>query len=625
MQEIKDPSSAYSVYPGPILLLAGPGTGKTYQLKNRIKYLIETLNVSPEEIRVITFTNEAARNMREKLFEEENGIQFLSTEKHPLISTMHSLGHQIVEDNPNDVSLDDDFDLITDESFRNVLFEDAMRLSKLGGDVWKATKRCRAESLCNEDRTNNKCIICNNYKFILSKCGLIDYDDQILLACKILSSNNAYLEKLNKTTKYLLVDEYQDINYSQCELIKLLTKGQDEGFFAVGDDDQSIYSFRGGSPKYIIDFEKDYGTKAKIGRLYESYRCPEHILKGAKAIINKYYPNSAPKPEPIFNKKIKSNNKIIFYDVPSYSFEARKIASLVKEKRRLGSFIIIVPNSNYIPALKEAFSHNNIEYRCKTKINDNGLKRFIALADWIENKDSNHTLRYLIDLMINNNNELLKSINSNIKGIKQKREIASEIIADLWKEVDDDRSLYDVISENHGKRKVEKIIVNIANSLDEIHNLVTEKGTSQKSNADFLHKCGLLICPGKNPVNLLSEIKEWINELAGGKKTDGSKPVEIYTIQSSKGLEADFVCVIGVSNGLLPNPEEDIAEQSRLFFVAMTRARQELYLFNSRTRPISITYAERGFQLQKSIFIDSIPTKHIQIEPIYLAQKKKKS
>jgi superfamily I DNA/RNA helicase len=150
-----------------------------------------------------------------------------------------------------------------------------------------------------------------------------------------------------------------------------------------------------------------------------------------------------------------------------------------------------------------------------------------------------------------------------------------------------------------------------------------EKGNSRHGIISFLGRSGLLVAPGETPNGIIREIREWQNEIVGLTTASSFEPINIYSIQSSKGLEGDVIFVVGLSEGIFPDPEGDIEEQSRLFFVAMTRAKKELHLFSARTRPTKTTYKEVSYQLQKSSFIDAIPSDHLTM--LYNRSQKRKA
>jgi len=614
MIEIQKPLKAYKNYPGPILLLAGPGTGKTYQMAMRIKYLIEELEANPDEIAVVTFTIEAARNLRERLTHDDIN---LVKEQHPkIISTMHSLGNSIITSVPKMFGLPEEFVVLTEKTPREVLLKDAANMAGFNRKKWKHAHNCRIKGKCNENLKSEKCKICRQYKKILRKCNRIDYDDQILLACKALRKDPELKEEWQKNTKYLLVDEYQDINEAQCEFIQLLTEGQTTGLFVVGDDDQSIYAFRGGSPKYIRNFEKYYGKKSKIGRLNKSWRCPEHILKGARAMVKKYNMKSEIKPKPTFSKKIKVNNKILIWDVPNDNKEAEIIARIAKKNIMTDSVTVIIPNLNYLPPIKRALKKAGLDYKYKFNINEGGLIRFPLLSNWVENPNDNLTMRYLLDLTINNHDKLTKKMKTSNQKITEKREAASKFIANLWGDVDKKKSLYEIICSEGAKSEKNTFLADLKDDLNDIYNLLKEKGSSRHQHHDFLYKTGLLLAPGKNPNGIISEIKEWMNELIESNRGSSLAPVKIYNMPSSKGLEGKIICVVGVSGGILPHPDDDIEEKSRLLYVAMTRAKKELHLFSARRRLGSVTFQKDSYQIKKSPYISAIPNKHVEMKYI---------
>lgn len=620
MIEITEPLESYAVFPGPILLLAGPGTGKTYQLAKRVKYLVTERKASPEEITVITFTSAAARNMRERLLKAD--IDLSSEDTPDIIRTMHSVGNMIIGLDTTRFSLPSEYEVLTQPEQREVLIKDAATIAGFPRSKYKDTNECRRMGSCEKQEDSDKCRICEVYQSLLRKCGLVDYDDQIYLACEALRNSPEIAEQFKKKTRYLLVDEYQDINQAQCELIQLLSAGQTDGLFVVGDDDQSIYAFRGGSPKYMRAFETYYGNEAKIGRLSISWRCPEHILLGAKSVIQKYYSNSADKPQLSFSEKIKTNNKAVFFDVPSEGAEAQIIASIA-EDRRTHHIIVIIPNSNYFPPIKEAFTKRGINYNYKTKLDSQGVVRFAVLADWIEYSENSVLLRYLSDLIIQNNDALVKTLHTEENSLKVKRDEASRLMAFLWAEVNSGHTLYEALKARATDSEKNPFIAEIKALLDTVTELLAEKGGSRHGLLEFMKQSASLVGPGGSPNRLINEVRAWRAEKEGSGRGGPYLPVEIYNMPSSKGLEADIICVLGMSEGLFPAPEDDMEEKARLFYVAMTRAKKELFLFSARRRSGSVTFAKKSYQLKRSPFIDEIPKDHIEYRSIYPRKRSK--
>src|SRR6266849_1543437 len=209
-QQVIVSDDAYKHYPGPILVLAGPGTGKTYQLAKRIQFLTTELRATADEITVITFTQEAAQSMRKKL-QEKGKPEFVPEDRRPgIISTMHSLGHKIIEENLRKAGLCADFKVLEREELREIIFIDAaLRVNESEGQGLVAFDE-RRKGMRQLSDVSKK--IGTEYERLLRACNYIDFDDQIGLACELLSQNDRIGSQWRGRARYLLVDEYQDIN-----------------------------------------------------------------------------------------------------------------------------------------------------------------------------------------------------------------------------------------------------------------------------------------------------------------------------------------------------------------------------------------------------------------------------
>ncbi len=621
MIEIGDPSRSFQEYPGPILLLAGPGTGKTWQLAMRVKYLVEQHGATPDEMTVITFTNEAARNMRDRLAESDMAMPV--GEFPALICTMHSLGNRIIGSRPEVFDLPEDYGVLYEDAARRVLLEDAATMAGHDRESWILASECRKKGSCHHDDGSAACRICHQYKTLLRKCGRVDYDDQIMLACEALKADEDLLADWQQKARYLLVDEYQDINEAQCELIQLLSAGHRDGLFCVGDDDQSIYSFRGGSPRYIKDFGDHFGDESRIGRLQMSWRCPEHILLGARAVIATYYPESVPKPDPTFSGTIKENNKIVFHEVPSEEREAAIVAAIASEKLEMGhSVTILIPHGKFLPAVERALRRKGVDFTYKRDIDPSGIVRFAVLADWVDEPHDNVACRYLLDLAIKNHDALTRKMALTKDAITAKRIAASELVARLWDGVTPKASLYAALCCRADENPDDEFVTELRTALDEVKDQLTNKGGKRTELPSFLASCGLLVAPAKNAAGMINAIRDWREEQRSTHPSSSLQPVGIYNMPSAKGLQADTVIVIGLSEGVFPGPNADLEESSRLFYVAMTRAKSQLHLFSARTRPGSITFHSDSYQLKRSRFIDAIPAERLECQPVYGGKKR---
>jgi len=271
----------------PTLVLAGPGSGKTYLLADRITRLLND-GVDKDNITVLTFGRDANRHMIEELVNPK-GVFQIPTDGLPHISTMHSLGLSIVQEKPHYVKLKKtELRVQNEEEVKRLLFRDAALSLGYTEEESREALKCKSCSDCNESPGEEYCEICEKYWEIMSKCNYIDFDDQILFACDILEKCSDILEKYQNRAEHLLVDEYQDINAAQFRLIELLSGKNPCGLFVVGDDAQSIYGFRGGDPKFILRFKDDF-PGAEVTTLAHSRRCPERIMKDSFEVLDRYY------------------------------------------------------------------------------------------------------------------------------------------------------------------------------------------------------------------------------------------------------------------------------------------------------------------------------------------------
>jgi DNA helicase-2/ATP-dependent DNA helicase PcrA len=340
-------------FESPTLVLAGPGTGKTHLLADRIKRLLDN-GADRKTIMVLTFGTDANQHMINKLTDPNESFNIKLFEL-PYVSTMHSLGYRIVQEKPHDVNLlKTNLEVQDDENVKKLMYRDAaFMLGFAEGDDKKALE-CKQLGHCRENPEEKKCKICRKYWEIMSKCNYIDFDDQILLACQILESNPDILEKYQSRAKHLLVDEYQDINAAQFRLIELLSRESRNGLFVVGDDAQSIYGFRGSSPEFILNFAKHY-PNAETSTLTRSYRCHKKIMDDAFKLLEKYYEEWSGRPELEYIDEPGEEPSI--WQLPSEVAEAKKVAriarSSVHDRKRV---LILVPKKEFFPLIIQELS-----------------------------------------------------------------------------------------------------------------------------------------------------------------------------------------------------------------------------------------------------------------------------
>jgi DNA helicase-2/ATP-dependent DNA helicase PcrA len=589
--QLRVDQDAWRAEPGPILLLAGPGTGKTHQLGLRIKFLVQEKHASPEAITVITFTKEAADNMRRRIADEDKPDVYLPPESRPgRIMTMHSLGLEIVRDHRDSLGLPEDFLIVTDSKLRSLLFRDAAFLAGHGEHEADDANRARQKNIPLEAGSVLSEII-KRYESILRACHAIDYDDQILLACRLLSKHPEILAKYAPATQHLLIDEYQDINPGQRELIELLSKGSRAGLFVVGDDDQSIYQFRGGDPRFIREFHREFGKPAKTLCLVESRRCPDTVVCAGLDVLKGFDKNRVVKPDPTYPESKKQGIKVQEHNAPSDDEEAEIIARLTRKALPKRSVLILVPTKLYAEKIKRALRMRRITYTHPPNLDDSGFLVLQRVQEWTQHQDDSLALRMCIEALCDGGRMGVPSRLSRNAETKGKRTAILCEIAGLWKEVVGRGVTLWTALESTAKSGGD--LSNIYKTLEAL------RSVNDKDVSGFLKIASENMRPWANREEFMEEINAWLEELRTHSQ-HVERGVRIMTLQSAKGLEAEVVFVIGLNEGIIPRyglGEEELAESARLTYVSMTRAMTELHLFHARKRDASVTYLKGNIRV----------------------------
>lgn len=592
---------------GPVLLLAGPGTGKTQKLAERIKWLIEERGVGPENVTVITFTRPAAREMRERISDPSKNKLYVPPDKQPkMIRTMHSLGHAIITKNDKETQLNDKLQVVWSDSLRNILVGDAAQLSGFTREDGKETADCRQFGDCKPSN-EPKCKICESYKHILDRCSAIDHDEQILRACKLLKNDEQLLNKYRSYCQHLLVDEYQDINAGQFELIQLLSERQREGLFVVGDDDQSIYSWRGGSPKYIRSFPKDQRKTLTV-----SHRCPRHILEGAMSVVKRYDSERLQKED--FEYEKGDGKQIKIHSVPSDKKEAEVVKSIVEEAiKQSKDVLILFPYKSFFEDIAKELRKSRIQYDAQAIIPGEGLPLISVVSRWLANNSDSLSFRECLQAVTRNPDFDIPSEQAKKTETRAKREDALLKISNLWKNVIEKKvdSFWESLKiEKENDELYSKLFFAFEHL--QIHNL-------QQEPAGLAAEIVKTLVPWKKSQSFLDEVDLWVQTVKRADSTGQGSSVQLMTLPSAKGLGANIVCIVGVEEGTMPKKRKgkviNIAEESRKFLVALTRASEEVHVFHARKRSQrkvsrQIYKARKTPDLNPSAFLGVIPTEH---------------
>jgi len=592
---------------GPILLLAGPGTGKTFTLALRLKYLIDEMSVDPNEITVITFTSDAAKNMRARISNPDSDEVYLPYTKQPSnIITMHSLGFKIIRSHPEKIGLQENTKLIPGDLEKHILLGDAAQISGEDRITGEDTAICRQLGHC-EPEESPKCKVCSTYKSILRKCSSVDYDEQILLAVEILRDNPDIHADVLHNTKHLLVDEYQDINWAQHQLIQLLCSGNEKGLFVVGDDDQSIYSWRGGSPAFIRDFRGDYGKEANVIPLNKSWRCHPNILEGSLNVVAKHDVDRLPKEK--FEYHINEGPTIKVHNAPSDKKEAKIVRAIVQSALPSQDVLILVPQRQFADAISAELRLHQIGFSTRTPIPGVGLPLLSRLKDWVDNPLDSVALRRCIESYLDRIGSPVPTKRVRKADKKQERQEAFLLIANLWNMVLEGKS--DSLWTSLNAQKDDK---EIYSSLYDSLTLLLNQYSGKHDITEFITNISKSLSPWRNISPFLDEVVSWVDAIRQVSFEGSDSPVRIMTFQGAKGLEAQVVCVLGLEEGVIPRTEDDVPEQSRLLFVTMTRAINELHLFHARVRSSNLlfrnAFAGGRPDVKMSRFIEDIPPKN---------------
>lgn len=619
---------------GPVLVLAGAGSGKTTVLVNRIAYILQTTYAQPWNILAITFTNKAANEMKMRI---ENIIGISSRDM--WVGTFHSICVKILRQFIERIGYGKDF-VIYDSADSRTLMKECLKELNMDEKqypvraVLSEISNAKNEMLSYDDyarinytdyRLRRYADAFELYQQKLKKNNALDFDDIICHTVNILKDNTDVAERYQKRFQYILVDEYQDTNNAQYSLINLLAQGYGN-ICVVGDDDQSIYKFRGANVNNILDFEKDYKASKKI-MLEQNYRSTSNILNAANTVIDN---NQRRMGKKLWTVK-GEGEKITAYtggtEREEAEYIAREIQNQCKNGKSYNDCAILYRTNAQSRALEEMLMREAVPYRVLAGLrfyDRKEIKDIIAYLRVIHNPHDDISLKRIINepkrkigaatldkltalsnkygvsnFEIISNVDLYPDLNAAAtrlkafaKLIKKFRRQGEELsVEELTKHVIDESGYRDMlINENtiEAKTRIENI--------DELISVVTEFAINTETSGsleDFLEN-----------VALVSDIDNYDAE---------QDSVVLMTIHSAKGLEFPVVFIAGMEEGLFPSiksssEQDDMEEERRLCYVAITRAKEKLYVTNAATR---FKFGQR-IPCIKSRFFEEIPAEFIE-------------
>lgn len=600
---------------GPCLVIAGAGSGKTRVIINKITHLIHDCGYQPRHITAVTFTNKAAREMKERVIKimghrESSGL---------IISTFHALGLAIIKKEHTALKIQSQFSLFDDQDqlalIRDLteqwLKNDKMLVNQLISTIsnWKNSlvNPTRAMALSHSERDKLFAYCYNLYHNHIRACNVLDFDDLILLPTLLLRQNKKVRERWQSYIRYLLVDEYQDTNTSQYELVKLLV-GNRKCFTVVGDDDQSIYSWRGAQPQNIALLKQNFSALQVI-KLEQNYRSSERILKAANLLIA----NNAH----VFEKKLFSRMgcgemlKVIIASNAEHEAErgvGELIAHRFKNKTQYSDYAILYRGNHQSRLFETILTQNRIPYKIS------------GGTSFFERPEIKDLLSYL-RILTNPDDDMafLRIVNT------PKREIGQVTLQKLSKWANKRkkslfRASFDLgLNYSLSSHKLESLqrFTNWLSGVAEltalepvtaVHNLI--QGMNYEN---WLSESSPNPQSAKMRIKNLNTLVSWMTEMLMG--NDFNKPltlsqvvarftlrdmidrdtnkeqrdqVQLMTLHASKGLEFPYVFLVGMEEGLLPHQisidANNIDEERRLAYVGMTRAKKMLTFTLCRER-----------------------------------------
>ena len=561
-----------------------------------------------DAITLLTFAKDASQNMRNKLLDPKHGFG-LKYEQLPHVSTLHSLGYEIVNAKPGAVGLrKTNLRVQSESSVSQLLFRDAALSTGLSEEDAKAARDCKACGDCKPTEGEGKCAVCRAYWDISLKRNYLDFDDQVLFACRILEEDPVLLAEYRNKCRHLLVDEYQDINAAQFRLIELLSRETLDGLFVVGDDAQSIYSFRGATPKFILGFIDDF-PGAWSAPLAYSRRCHESILGRAQSGLKKHYPNWTGPHN--LEYCIPPGEEPKVWQVPSEDAEAQWVARIARQAvSEHKTVLVLAPKSAFFPRLSRVLSRYGICHDCQEDLLpdaiDDRLSVVWQLVEWIQDQNDNFLARLAIECAINHGTAKVagaaKGTRCKANTITTRVGVEAEI-GRLWSAVTSRRSLMDVLEALSSPSKELCAARSVLGSLRESYSEC--KGDRRGEFA----KCLALACGGWiQPETLANDLVSVKEQLTSG-GPPGFSSVQLMTLRKAKGLEADVVVMVGLEDDIIPGSADDVEEQARLFYVGMTRAKDKLYMIHSFKRPRNVSFGEDIVKKTRSRFLDAVGIK----------------
>jgi len=582
---------------GPILILAGPGSGKTRVITYKIAYLLEKGLAKPWEILAITFTNKAAKEMKtrlDSLIEED--IRTMQ------ISTFHSFGLRILKENNEFFGLNRNFTILDEADSISVIKKILKEMNlddkkynprsikhKISGAKNELIDAKKFKIYTHNEIEENIAKVYEKYEDRLKRNSTVDFDDLLMMPIQLFEKDKRALEHYQNKFKYIFIDEYQDTNEAQYKLSRMISAKR-KNICVVGDECQSIYSWRGANFKNILNFEKDY-KDAKVILLEQNYRSTKRIIEAANSVIKH---NKEKKDKHLWTEN-SDGAKIKYMRCYDEKDEVLNIINQIKYFKEEGisykEMVVLYRTNAQSQSIERGFIENTIPYKVVGSyayFNRKEIKDLVAYLRLINNKDDDVSL--------------LRAINAPKRGIGTKtieklESVANENNTSIFNAIESGKELafknliLDINEKMKDKSFVDFVeLVLVESGLRSEYEL--EKTLENEARLENLEEFKSIAknFEDYNPGATLEEFLMEISLISDVKETkEDDEVVTLMTMHAVKGLEFDVVFVTGLEEGLFPhsnsmNDEAELEEERRIFYVAITRAKKVLYLTNARSR-----------------------------------------
>lgn len=621
---------------GPVLIFAGAGSGKTRTLTFRIAHMVKECGIPPSQILAVTFTNKAAGEMKERI---ANLIGKSSREL--WAGTFHSICCRLLRRYGKRIGIEPNF-VIYDESDQSQLVKQAVSIADVDSEAYTPSKILNAISNGKNELLDAQgyglsrkgpfdeivARVYGRYQEALRQNNALDFDDLLMRAVQLLETCPDVLTEIHDQFRYILVDEYQDINHAQYRLIRALSS-RHKNVCVVGDDDQSIYGWRGANVGLILSFQEDH-PNTKVVKLEQNYRSTQKILDSAHAVISK---NTERADKRLWTENGEGNN-LVLYKAVNEDDEATWISRIIARQTRdggthPGDYAILYRTNAMSRAFESALREHDIPYEIIGGMSffDRGeIKDLAAYLKVIFNPNDSISLRRII------NKPARKLGDTTVARVTQIAHSAGVSMYEGLPLAADDPDLrpaqkeslirfYGIMEELRAEMDMLSVSDLLLRTLDRTGYIAALEATGKADDADRVETLGEMITdavkyekradPGEATLQGFLERLALLSDL--DQAQDMENTVSLMTLHSSKGLEFPYVFMPGMEEGIFPHErsqddEFELAEERRLFYVGLTRAEQRVFMSHARAR----TIFGSPRRMKPSRFLKDLPAEFIE-------------